>query len=215
MKTPVRNRIFSIATVLVAGGLAASTVEAATILVDDFESYASEAAFDAAWFPTTPAHAPIVPATLDTAVAHAGTNSARIDYNTGTGQFFGQLRHDFPTQNWTNQSALQFWYLGQSTNSQEIIGLRFYNSFGAEMGRIQLPIVQTQVTSWTLASLNLGTFTPAQKNDITQVRIAITPSQFGTGVLWFDDIQVVPEPATLALLVLGACGCLVGRRRII
>ncbi|MGE3244427.1 MAG: hypothetical protein AB7I57_25415, partial [Pirellulales bacterium] len=66
-----------------AGGLAISTAEAATINVDNFEGYASEAAFDAAWRPVQANQQATVPVTLDTAVAHTGSQSMRIDYNLG------------------------------------------------------------------------------------------------------------------------------------
>ena len=65
------------AAALLASGLTTSRGQAAMI-VDDFESYASEAAFDTAWFPTTASHAPIVPATLDTAVAYTGSKSLAL-----------------------------------------------------------------------------------------------------------------------------------------
>lgn len=218
MKRTVRSRILSIATAAILScGMAASSVEAA-INVDNFESYASEAALDAAWFPVTAAHAAIVPATLDTVVSHSGAQSLRIDYNCGTGQFFGQLRHDFASQNWSTLKEVEFWYMGQATNSQETLGLRFYSSFGTEIGRVEFPIAQTKVTGWTRGVLDLTNFThgPAfgQQNDVTQVRIAVTPSEFGTGVLWFDDIRVVPEPASMGLGLLGVCSCLLyGRKR--
>lgn len=185
--------------------------------LEDFESYASEAAFDAAWRPVQAAQEATVPVTLDTAVAHSGSQSMRINYNLGADPFFGQDRFDFPVQDWSQQSLVEFWYLGEETNSKEILGLRFYSSFGSEIGRVQLPIEQTQVSSWTRGVLDLSNFTPGgavgQENDVTQIRIALTGSDFGGGVLWIDDIRAVPEPGALMLAMVASGGWLVSRRK--
>lgn len=219
MKTTVRSRFLPVAAAaLLVGGLATSVVEAAMIDVDDFEGYASEAAFDLAWRPVQAAQQATVPVTLDTSVAHTGSQSMRIDYNLGASPFFGQDRFDFPSQNWSTSPEVEFWYLGQATNSQEILGLRFYTSFGTEIGRVQLPIAQTRVDKWTRGVLDMSNFTPGpsngQQNDVAQIRIALTGSDFGTGTLWIDDIRVIPEPTSLGLVVLGACGCLLCRRQL-
>ncbi|QEG33906.1 carbohydrate binding domain-containing protein [Bythopirellula goksoeyrii] len=190
----------------------------ATILVDDFESYADEASFDAAWFPSGASQAATVPPSLDTAVFHSGSQSMRIDYNLGNDPFFGQVRHNIsPSQDWSNLSEVEFWYLGQDTNSEEILGFRFYTSFGSEIGRVQFPISQTKVTTWTRGVLDLSNFTPGgavgQENDVAQIRIALTGSDFGSGVIWIDDIQGVPEPTSMALVFLGLSGVLLVSRR--
>lgn len=189
---------------------------AATIIVDDFESYADEAALDAKWKPSSASQDDVIPVTLDTSVVHSGSQSMRIDYNLGNDPFFGQTRLDFPSQDWSTSSEVEFWYLGQDTNSQEILGLRFYSSFGSEIGRVQFPIEQTRANVWTRGVLDLSNFThgPAfgQQNDVAQIRIALTGSDFGSGVLWIDDIRVVPEPTALALAGLVLCGCGLRRR---
>lgn len=217
MKKTSTIRTTVAAAVALSAALWAGTAVAESILVDDFESYADASEFDAVWRPVQPSQEATVPETLDTSVAHTGSQSMRIDYNLGTDPFFGQNRFDFPSQDWSNSSGVEFWYLGQDTNSEETLGLRFYTSFGSEIGRVQLPVSQTRVGQWTLGFLDLNNFTPGgafgQENDVAQIRIALTGSDFGSGVLWIDDIRVVPEPATLSLALLGFIGCGGVRRR--
>jgi len=232
MKTSVRSRILPFAAAaLLTGGLAPSLVKAALIVVDDFESYADSAALQAKWtfVGSNPDTANVVPRSLDTSVAHTGSKSMRIDYNLGVAPNFGQVRTppaipDPPEQNWANSTKLEFWYLGQATNSLDRLSFRIASIFGGEIVNIPFPLEQTRVTSWTRGVLDFSTFTPAQKDlldNVGHVRIGLagvggaTPSDFGSGVMWFDDIRVVPEPTALALAVLGACGYLLRRRRLL
>jgi hypothetical protein len=196
-----------------------TAAKAATILVDDFESYASEAAFDTAWAPIQPAQQATVPLTLSTTVAHGGSQSMRIDYNTGASPYYGQPAHFFPTQNWTVGTAVTFWYLGQTTNSSENFHFRFYNSFGIEIGRKEYPAAtgQTKVGTWTKGVLDLTSYTPGpavgQQYDVAQIRFNIGAGSYGRGIMWIDDIRVVPEPTSFGLFGVGIATCLVGRRR--
>lgn len=195
------------------------TVATAATIVDDFESYASEAAFDSAWAPIQPTQQATVPLTLSTTVAHTGSQSMYIDYNMGASPYFGQPAHFFPTQNWAAGTAVSFWYLGQTTNSGEHFDFRFYNSFGSEIGRKSFPAAtgQTKVGTWTEGILDLSSYTPGpaagQQNDVAQIRFNINASSYGRGAMWIDDISVVPEPTSFGLFGVGIATCLVGRRR--
>jgi hypothetical protein len=235
MKTSVRSRILSFAAAaLLTGGLATSMVEAAIIVVDDFEGYADTAALQANWtfVGSNPLTANVVPRSLDTSVAHTGSQSMRIDYNVscaGGAPCFGQVRTPAPIpvpvqNNWSNHTQLEFWYLGQETNSLDRLSFRIGSIFGGEIVNVPFPYDQTRVTKWTRGVLDFSTFTAgqiAQLDEVGHVRIGLagvggaTPSDFGSGVIWIDDIRVIPEPTALGLAVLGACGCLLRRRRLL
>jgi hypothetical protein len=180
----------------------------AQFVLEDFESYADEAALDAAWAALTPAQAITVPASLSTNIAHTGSQSMRINYNLGLSPFFGQNYHDIGIQSWGAYNQLSFWYLGQSSNSTERIDFRYLNEFNVQIGSTFVITAGTKANTWTRADVPLT----GNLSNVKYIRIGLAPTSFGSGIVWIDDISLVPEPSSVGMLCLGAIGCLLRRR---
>lgn len=211
MHSVLSKRILGLALGVAAiAGIAAQSQ--AYIIVDDYEGYANAAALETAY---TTGQATVMAETLDTGVAHGGSQSMKIDYTAGNAPYFGQTRLDFAAQDWTPYDKVTFWYLGLPGNSQETFGFRIYNSFGVEIGRIEYTPASDalKAATWTQGVLDLTPFSPADLNNVAQLRVAITPFDYGSGTIWIDDIVVgdIPEPASLGLL--GAGALMLARRR--
>lgn len=182
---------------------------AAQVVLEDFESYVDETAFDAAWQALTPAQALTVPASLSTTVAHTGSQSMRINYSLGLSPYFGQNYHDIGIQSWSAYDRLSFWYLGQSTNSSERIELRYLNEFNVQVGSTFTIAAGTKANAWTKAVVPLM----GNLSNVQFLRLGLAPTNYGSGTVWFDDISLAPEPSSLGMLCLGAIGCVTRRRK--
>jgi hypothetical protein len=180
----------------------------AQLVLENFESYADQAALSASWAALSPAQQITVPASLSTDIAHTGSQSMRINYNLGPSPYFGQNAHDIGVQTWASYDRLSFWYLGQSNNSTERIDFRYLNEFNVQVGSTFVIVAGTKANTWTRAIVPLT----GNLSNVKYIRVGLAPTNYGSGVVWIDDISLVPEPTSLGMLCLGAIGLVLRRR---
>jgi hypothetical protein len=180
----------------------------AQLVLENFESYADQAALSASWAALSPAQQITVPASLSTDIAHTGSQSMRINYNLGPSPYFGQNAHDIGVQTWASYDRLSFWYLGQSNNSTERIDFRYLNEFNVQVGSTFVIAAGTKANTWTRAIVPLT----GNLSNVKYIRVGLAPTNYGSGVVWIDDISLVPEPTSLGMLCLGAIGLVLRRR---
>ena len=180
----------------------------AQVVVENFESYADQAALSASWAALSPGQQITVPASLSTDIAHTGSQSMRFNYNLSPSPFFGQNAHDIGVQSWGSYDRLSFWYLGQSSNSSERIDFRYLNEFNVQIGSTFVIAAGTKANTWTQAIVPLT----GNLSNVKYIRVGLAPTNYGNGVVWIDDISLVPEPASLGMLCIGAIGLVLRRR---
>ncbi len=190
---------------------AASWCHATVIGINDFESYANTLELRAEW-----ANTANVTLSLNTTEFHSGNQSMKYDYNNGASPWYSKAEYFLPGiewgvsgQDWTGTTELSVWY--KVTAAKEPLRFVLVDTYGANVFVKTIGVVP--VGDWTEAIVDL---TAADSNGkllseseiarIARIDIVMGGQYYGAGTIYFDDISrtVVPEPATLAMLGLGA-----------
>ena len=221
-------------------------------LIDNFDTYADQAAFDAAYTQIYPT----VPLVLDQTKGHSDSQSAntagpnnnsekRVYRNLG-GEYSGTDAAPLKFEFYMSMSAADDWW------TREYIEIRGYTGAGYGDGDLQELIalgctssgVDTTVYNARILTGDLWVnTTTAKSTDWTKLTALIKSSTvevyvndnldysgprstgvtldsvvIGSGLssnvdVWFDDLQVIPEPATMSLLGMAGVALLLRRRR--
>jgi hypothetical protein len=204
--------------------IAASTLAATqlrgNVVVDNFEEYTSTANLQASWPPGGVGFtSDVITPSLDTTNPHSGAQDMLLTYNAGNAPYFGETSYTLPggPQNWSSYAGLTLYYDEGASNSSEYLLVRLFDSNGVEIGGSDegnpATDPDTYITSGTTtyAPLYLN-FSSSQFNaqggsgnlglsDVATIRIGIGPVDYGSGIIYVDDITLnsVPEPASISL----------------
>lgn len=196
----------------------ASWCGATVMQINDFESYADTAALQAEWTATAN-----LTRTLDTAEVHGGSMSMKSTGSTWNSPWYSKMEYRLPGvvwdasgQDWTDTTALSMWV--KPTASKGNFKIILVDCYGNNLYSKSFGVLLTgswvELTCDLTAADTLGhVLTAAEFGRIGRVDVvakketALYPnSADGTNTYYIDDITrtVVPEPATMALLGLGA-----------
>ncbi|ASR56276.1 glycosyl hydrolase [Cellulomonas sp. PSBB021] len=160
------------------------------ILVDDFESYADEAAFDAAW--GNRAKTDLVSLSTD---AGEGAQALAFTYDHADGAWQDVARW-LGGQDWSGRDALSLRVKGDGTGNQLAVQL------GLGGGTYYLAQVPLTDTSWHVVEIPFSSFAPSWPQDLTtpisdealgvvNELVLASSSQSGSGTFGVDEIRVV------------------------
>ncbi|MEM7394040.1 MAG: hypothetical protein AAF492_17000 [Verrucomicrobiota bacterium] len=185
----------------------------ATLILDDFESYADTPALEAAWIADS--GDPMLRLETNPASVHSGSQAMAVDYTVGDAPFEDILIFDLgPPQDWTSFNLLEIWYRAPSAplNPLDDLFVEILDSGGGQVGQATISD-GTRTTNWTPWTIDITLF-PGNLADVMEVRLGVEAgSAFGSGTMFFDDISLmtVPEPSTTMLLSLSLLPLVVAR----
>lgn len=197
---------------------AASWCGATIVPINDFESYADSAALQAEWAATAN-----LTRTLDTTDVHGGINSMKYTGSTWNSPWYLKAEYRLPGivwgtsgQDWNDTTALSMWV--KPTASKGNFKIILVDCYGNNLYSKSFGVLPTG--SWIELSCDLTAadtlghvLTKDELGRIGRIDLvakketALYPnSQDGTNTYYIDDITrtVIPEPATMSLLGLGA-----------
>jgi hypothetical protein len=217
------KRIIS-AFALMCGLMASSSL---ALNVEDFESYANTGALEASWVDTVNTMAldddpPVLTEfpiqTVDTSTFHDGSQSMKLRYNLSADPYENQIQFEFEAnQNWLAYDTFSVWVRSEDgETSLEKLTIQLKNEFGETLGGAER---NTQIgDAWTEWTFDISGFSGlgAVRRISIDVSAVDEANGFGAGTLYFDEMSVVsaiPEPGTMALMILGGVGMLIAVRR--
>jgi hypothetical protein len=155
--------------------------------------------------------------TLSTA-GHDGGQALSAAYNTwaspwwsGTQLVFGGANG----QDWRTMNTLTVWY--KVVSGAQRVECDLYTCWGTGFSNGQYFATPqgTPVGDWVKWDIDISGLTGGYRDHVGRIQFAqVKPSSgnYGSGVVLYDDISVIPEPATMALLGLGGLA-LIRRKR--
>ncbi len=201
---------------------------ATVVSINDFESYADTAALQAEWTATAN-----LTRTLDTVDFYGGSQSMKYTGSTWNSPWYLKSEYNLPGivwgtsgQDWTDTTELSMWVKPTASKGNfkiilvDCYGNNLYSkSFGV------LPVGSwIELTCDLTAADTLGHVLTADElgrigriDFVAKKETALYPnSADGTNTYYIDDITrtVVPEPATMTLLGLGALAFFKRRKRV-
>lgn len=200
-----------------------------TLVVDNFESYADSAALTGAWVPNASSNI-----TSETLV-NALSGKCMLIQNNSNSPYFAQTKLALPGAVW-NDHGVNLTYPGYtdiqmtfaippSTPGQNLpwgdmggtggrVFLSMYDCYGIKvLGATYTSGATPSGTGWSSGitwNIPFATYKVAGQNleNVYQITVGYDSTYNGTGALLVDNVTLIPEPATLTMLALGAIGLL-------
>jgi hypothetical protein len=180
--------------------LAATTMSYAT-LINDFESYANTLALAGEW--TKTANMTI---SLDTTYVHSGSKAMKYVSSNGSSPWYGKSEYRLPGivwgtsgQDWTGMDTVSLWY--KVAGASDGLKVAIVDCYGSNL--YVYDAGKMVIGDWKQLNISLASLTPAQLSNVGRIDLVVSSINYGTNTVYFDDITVTPEPATMALLGLG------------
>jgi hypothetical protein len=167
-------------------------------IIDDFESYAGDAAIQTAWPHNIPGWNYIF---VETGNVHSGGKAMKYEYQNQAEPFFTIATKTLPAaQDWTGFASVSLSFLGDEDNYEQPLYVELEDSLGGK-GKVQNPHLHApQTESWVQWSINLQEFAAAGVNLGAVSKISL---QTGGGTnsgqpvndidtLYVDDLWLCP-----------------------
>ena len=190
------------------------------LLLDDFESYAMTPQLQEVWGSdkTTQGHGP--QPELETTIKYAGSKSMKVTSPDGA-NWYTWVGYDFSPDKTGYDidaySGIEIMARGDAGNySAEDGGVIQVQIIDIHGQKLTTKMADPQSESWeklTIPNPEPGEYTgPPWWGVAWTLQVGIVGKD-KLGVAYFDDVTLVPEPATMVLLGLGGLGALIRRRR--
>lgn len=185
----------------------------AAVVVEDFESYSTTDDLIVNWTGYDGLAGSLGSLSLETnpANVYAGSNSMRMDYNLagvhGLTNFFMPAPQD-----WSG-GTFSFWYKG--TGSAEFLWLVTVNEDAVATNHLYLgDYALTNVGDWTNIQVDISGDSgfPDKFDAVGQMQLNIQWGSGGSGTVWVDNLEFIPEPATFMMLGAGGLISLLRRK---
>jgi len=175
------------------------------LVVDDFESYGSQAEFLSNWgYLNSPAH--LITLGLPPYPAHTGTQSLYYTYLNYLVPYYAEAARTLdPAQDWTEAGVkiLTLFFSGWPTNSTaETMFCRIEDSSSNLSARVNYgdqpgeDMSDVQLEEWQEWNIPLSSFSGVDLTSVSKLRIGFGPespsSPGGMGQVFFDDIRLYP-----------------------
>jgi hypothetical protein len=174
--------------------------------VDEFDSYADDAALRASWVTTH---------TKDTVYVRTpgyetSTQSMKLVYNNGADPWWTEVKMTFGSvQDWSTYENVSCWYMGMypgdPNNSGEKFFLRVYDEWGGSFDGPKIDNA-TKTWAWNYYSMDISGW--ANSGNVAAVAIILEPMDYGSGLFHVDRIRIDTGPPTTAYVDDDYCaGC--------
>jgi len=173
-------------------GLNVAMRSAEAEVFDDFESYANDAALQAAWIETDAGD----PAELETVVVYEGTQSMYLPGDATTGD---EWYREFATTDFTGYTGT---FHMQASRAYSTLKLRIY-VYDSAGNTNSAPILQTGINVWEFFEFDINSLTqdggtPADISDITRIGFRLEDRRNNSS-LYIDEMISVPGPGSIHL----------------
>ena len=168
----------------------------ADVIVENFESYTTTADLAGRVDGYDGVAAPFGSLELNTDpnFVHSGTKSLKANYNLSVG-IHGFIDFNFAVQDWTQGSAISFWYKGSVTNSPELLWVKTIDDANQVKDYLYAGnYALTNASGWTkvVVDLTADPRFPAHFASVRQLQIIVQWGSGGTngGTIYLDDVEI-------------------------
>jgi hypothetical protein len=152
-------------------------------VIEDFESYADDAAMQTAWFDTTAN----VTVTVETTIVHNGSQSMKYDFANGSSPHWSKSGAVVPPD-WSDHDTLSIWYNVASNGGNDDLNIKIVDLWGGALYTENFGAVAAG-GGWQEATIDLAAnLTPAQLANVGKIDIMMLAGGYGAGTVYFDDI---------------------------
>ena len=188
----------------------------ASFVIDTFESYPDTSSLESVWVDTLGSPMQFI----ETTGIHSGLQALGMDYDVSSVPHTDSLAINYSEdQDWSAFDTLSLWHRAAIGNSTDFLLVQIRDEFGGILRSSSIHM-GTTLTSWTFWSMslvgsgNIDNGTTLENVRSVQLHV-VGALEFGAGRVFIDDIglSTIPEPTSLAYLMVGGAFFLLVQRR--